>query len=83
MHVVELKIGPRFGRLQVKTGPSYKLKIGPSMLRNLIGPVFELKMCFGGCFFCLFLKILFFLQGERYFEKNKNKIQKDGPVFNL
>ena len=37
--VVELKVGPRFGGLCVKTGPSYKLKTGPKLF-SLIFPYF-------------------------------------------
>ena len=55
------------------------------MLRNKIGPVFNARngSLFFGFFFVFFWKILFFLQGEWDFKKQKkNKTKKIGPVFN-
>ena len=45
------------------------------MLRNMIGPVFNTIACF------IFLCRILFLQGERDFQKQKNKTPKIGPVF--
>ena len=64
------------------------------MLRNIIGPLFTLKIVFFCCFFlACFSKILFFLQGERDFWKQKKQKRMDhfltlkrpkiGPLFNL
>ena len=57
------------------------------MLRNIIGPLFNFKNCvFFFVVFCLvcFSKILFFLQGERDFRKQKEqKNKKSGPLFNF
>ena len=90
MHFAEntIKIGvsapPPKKEKKHKKKPSVKhwsklaFKIGPSMLRNKIGPVLTLEL--GHCLFLfLFLKILFFLQGERDFQKHKKKL---GPVSN-
>ena len=58
------------------------------MVRNIIGPVSNLKNAFlwFSCF--VFLKIVFFLQGERDFQKQKwtsfyFKKARIGPVFNF
>ena len=67
------------------------------MLRNIIGPLLNLKNCvFLLLFLVCFSKILFFLQGERYFWKIKTKKKtkkmdhfltlkraKIGPLFNF
>ena len=58
------------------------------MLRNIIGPLFNFKNCVFLLFFlACFSKILFFLQGERDFWKQKNKKKKknkkNGPLFNF
>ena len=45
------------------------------MLRNILGPVFSTTFWWYFCF-------SFFLQGKRDFQKQKQKIQKLGPVFN-
>ena len=58
-----------------------KLKSGLIMLRNISGPLFNFKNCVFCCFLACFSKILFFLQGERDFRKQKNK--KTGPLFNF
>ena len=76
----------------VKNWSKLVLNTGPSMLRNIIGPAFNTRI---GSFFFLFCfwKILFFLQGERDFRKQKTKKTKNldqfltldkakiGPVF--
>ena len=70
----------------VKNWSKLALKTGPSMLRNKIGPVFNARnvVFFVLFFFFFFWKILFFLQGEWDFQKQKNKKKnkKNGPVFN-
>ena len=64
----------------VKNWSKLALKTGPSMLRNKIGPVFNARNGSFVLFVCFF--ILFFLQRERDFQKQKNKTNKKlGPVF--
>ena len=80
----------------LKNWSKLALKTGPSMLRNKIGPIFNARNVVFFCFLFLifFWKILFFLQGEWDFQKQKNKKDKKldqfltlekakiGPVFN-
>ena len=57
--------------LVLKNWSKLVLKPGPSMLRNIIGPVFNTRIgSFFGGVILFFFKILFFLQGEH--EKVKN-----------
>ena len=68
---------------KAKNRSKIKLKIGPSMLRNKIGPVFNFKRCvfFVVCF-CLFFKNPLLSAGRMIFSKI-NKQNKNGPVFNF
>ena len=54
---------------KVKNWSKLKLKIGPGMLRNIIGPVFNFRNCVVFVVFACFSKVLFFLQGEWDFQK--------------
>ena len=70
---------------KVKKWSKLKLKSGPIMLRNIIGPLFNFKNCVFCCFLACFSKILFFLQGERDFPKQTKtkKNENIGPLFNF
>ena len=66
----------------VKSWSKVVLKTGPSMLRNKIGPVFNTTFRSFVCFTCCFCfwKLIFFLQGERDFQKQTNRSQNIGPI---
>ena len=73
---------------KVKNWSKLKLKTGPSMLRNIIGPIFNFRNCI--CFCCLLLlvfqKTSSFCRENEIFKnkkKNKQKNKKNGPVFNF
>ena len=80
---------------KVKKWSKLKLKSGPIMLRNIIGPLFLTlkRLCFFVFFFGLFFKNP--LQGERVFRKQKQRKTKQldhfltlkrakiGPLFNF
>ena len=58
-------------KIYVKNWSKYNLKIGPSMLRNIIGPVLTYKIVFFGCVLLVFENHLLSAGRMRCYKKNK------------
>ena len=69
---------------KVKNWSKLKSKTGPSMLRNIIGPVFDFNLLSFLLFFLLFFqKSSSFCRENEIFKNKKAKKKKIGPVFDF
>ena len=68
---------------KVKNWSKLKLKTGPSMLRNIIGPVFNFRNYAFCCFWLIFQKISSFCRENEIFKIKNKKNKTNGPILTL